>query len=353
MTIIIPAYITNNKNIDIIIDQLYVTFESYYQHGNMGDFLIFTNSKLIVKAIQKYNKVFNRDVKVDVIDFKKEWEKTGLEINSVRSRRDFIISKLIIPFIYEGSYLLMDWDILTTGYIKPQYIESDRMRFFNPKFFDGSTLRQIGVWKGIKPENETLGRNHWVNSGFAYFPKDLQKQMLLEYWDKFDSVREQQYRGIYLFDIIGDEMIYNLMLIDNLRCVEECTSYNLNVCLKNLYYKFHGIDSLYSFGKEHPGILNIHFSVGYVKPFNVIINEKGDLSFTIVMERYNMEFHDVEWTFSMDKHRMGTHHYNALMFAIVWQFTRYQIREKMGLEKKLISPRYYDFFERCYINYGK
>jgi hypothetical protein len=353
MNIVIPAYVLDLKNIELILDQLYVTIESYYQHGNSGNFIIFTNSSIVTDALIHYNTVFGRDVKVEMIDFEKEWKNTNLPINDVRTRKNFIISKMTIPFIYEGDYLLMDWDVLTTGYINPLYLISDKMRFFNAKFFDGSTLRQNSIWKKIVPEEPTIGRHRWVNSGFVYFPKDLQKKLIIEYWDKFDSVREQLYRGIFLFDIIGDELIYNLMLIDNIEYIEECTSHNINVVIKNLYYEFSEIPSMFSIGKIHPSILNVHFAVGFVKPFNVEIDREGNLSYKITMERYNLGWDDVQWTFNTKQHRMGSHHYNALMFSIIWQYTRYSIREKLGIDKENTSTRYMDFFERCFINYGK
>lgn len=353
MTIIIPAYITDPKNIDLILDQLYVTIESYYFHKNTGKFLIFTNSYLVINAFQKFNSVFGRDVKVERIDFDKEWKSTGLPINDVRTRKNFIISKLIIPFVYDGDYILMDWDMLITGYIDPTILISDKMRFFNPKYYDGLNLRQNSIRKGLVPENESVGKTRWVNSGLAYFPKDIQKSSIIEYWEKFDSIKTQEYRGIFLFDIIGDELIYNLMLIDGSSNIEECTKYNINSVLKNLYYSFDRTHSMYSFGKNHPHILSVHFAVGHAKPFNVILNEKGDLSYTVTMERYNMEGDDVRWTFDATYHRIGSLHYNALMFSIIWQHTRYSIREKLGLEEMIISSRYSEFFDRCFVNYER
>jgi hypothetical protein len=93
--------------------------------------------------------------------------------------------------------------------------------------------------------------------------------------------------------------------------------------------------------------------MGLAKPYNVVLNEKGDLSYTISMERYNMDWDDVKWTFNTSDHRIGSLHYNALLFSIVWQHTRHTIREKLGLEKENISQRYMDFFNRCFVNYGK
>jgi len=353
MTIIIPAYITDTKKIEIILDQLYVTIESYYYHKNTGNFLIFTNSFYVINALKQFNRVFGRDVKVERINFDKEWKSTGLLINDIRTRKNFIISKLIIPFVYTGDYLLMDWDMLITGYIDPSILISDKMRFFNPKFFDGLTLRQNSIRKGLIPENDTVGKTRWINSGLAYFPKDLQKSALIEYWDKFDSIRTQEYRGIFLFDIIGDELIYNIMLIDGSESIEEYTKCNINSVLKNLYYSFDTVPSMYSFGKDHPHILSVHFSVGHVKPFNVILDEKENLSYTITMERYNMENDDVRWAFDTTYHRMGSLHYNALIFSIIWQHTRYSIREKLGLEKIKLSSRYLEFFDRCFMNHER
>lgn len=349
MVIIIPAFIPEKKNIELILDQLYVTIESYYQHGNHGTFIIYTNNDQLKKAMKHFNSVYGRDVQVEHVDFIKEWDKTKLTINDVRTRKDFIIAKLLIPFIYSGDYLLMDWDMLNTGYFEPTAIESKKIRFFNPKYYDGATLKQISLWRGNIPEVRNIERLHWVNSGLVYFPKDLQKRMLLEYWDKYDSVVERSYRGVHLYDIIGDEMIYNLMLIDGCEHVEECISYNLNVVFKNFYYNFESVPSMNSFGKRFPYILNVHFVMGHAKPYNMIIDEKENLSFAINMERYNLGSEDIRWTFDASAHRMGSFHYNVLMFSTIWQYTRFSIREKLGIDKEKTSNRYLDFFNRCFL----
>jgi hypothetical protein len=349
MVIIIPAFISDKRNIDLILDQLYVTIESYYQQGNKGSFLIYSNNSAIKKAMKHYNSVFGRDVKVEYLDFIKEWERTKLKINEVRTRKNFIISKMVIPFVFSGDYLLMDWDMLNTGYFEPNTFESKKIRFFNAKFYDGATLRQVSIWKGTVPEVSNIERLHWVNSGLVYFPQDLQKKLILEYWDKYDSVKERCYRGVHLYDIIGDEMIYNLMLIDGNEYIEECSAYNMNVVFKNFYYTFDTIPSMYSFGKRYPYILNVHFVTGLAKPYNMVIDDKENLSFNLNLERYNLDNDDVRWAFDTGSHRASSFFYNALMFSAIWQHTRFSIKEKLGLTKEKLSQRYLDFFNRCFL----
>jgi hypothetical protein len=350
MNIVIPAYILSTSNIELILDQIYVTVESYYRFNDPNDtFIIYTNNVEVKKGIKLFNTIYEKSVRVEIINFEKLWENIGLNINVNRTRRAFIISKLLMPFILEEDYLLMDWDILTTGIYAPEIIKSNKLRFFNPKNYDGVSLRIFSVWKGLKPESKTAGNNRWINSGLAYFPKNLTKQMILEYWEKYDSINEQKYKNIFLFDIIGDELIYNLMLLDENKNIEEYREHNINVVLKNFYYNFESITSMYNFGSTPPYILNVHFSSGLIKPFDVIINDKDDLSCTTRLEKYGIEKESLKWVFDISTHIYGSYNYNSLIFSLIWQYTRYNIREKMGLTKENISSRYLNFFNRYII----
>lgn len=350
MNIVLSPFIIDESNIDIDLDQLFVTIESYYHFKNKGQFIIFTNNDSIISNIKIFNNTFNYNVITEKIDFEKEWEKTGLKINSIKTRRSFIISKMIIPFIFNEDYLFMDWDILTTGQYNNEIIKSNKLRFFNPKFYDGLTLRQLSLYKGLSPEDERIGRFHWVNSGFVYFPKDLTKKLILEYWNKFDNIKEKKYKDIVLFDIVGDELIYNLMMLDRHSMVEECLQYNINVVSRNFYFLFNHIKSMENFGKNFPYVLNFHFAVGHVKPFNIIIDDKGRLHYKIILENYNLEPDVIKWCLDMGQHRMGSHHYNALIFGIIWQYRRYLIQEKMGLSNKKESEKYLEFFNKSIVD---
>lgn len=350
MYIVLTAFLDNKSDVNIASDQLYVTIESYYHFKNKGQFIIFTNNDNIILSIKKFNDVFNYNVITEKIDFEKEWEKTGLEINLIKTRRNFIISKMIVPFIFNEDYLFMDWDILTTGQYDNEIIKSDKLRFFNPKFYDGLTLRQLSLYKKSSPEDEEIGRFHWVNSGFAFFPKDLTKNIILEYWDKFNNIKEKKYKDIVLFDIVGDELIYNLMMLDKNPKIEECLKYNINIVSRNFYYSFRYIKSMDNFGNDYPYILNFHFAVGHVKPFNIIIDDQGRLHYKIILENYNLEPDVIKWCLDMGQHRMGSHHYNALIFGIIWQYRRYLIQEKMGLSDKKESKKYLEFFNKSIIN---
>jgi len=351
MNIIIPAYITDGstENVNRIADQIYVAIESYYFYDNIGTFIIFSNNDFLILLIDKYKEVFNRNVIIEYLDFEKEWKQLNLPISDVKTRREFIISKVIVPFIFDDEYLMMDWDIMTTSYIDPSYIKSDKLRFFNPKLYDGLTLRQNSFIRKLTPENQSIGRFRWMNSGMVYSPRGLAKQLILEYWEKYHSTQEQIYKGIYLFDIIGDELIYNIMMLDEDPRIEVCTKYNINVAFKNFYYTFTNIDSMYTFGKNHPILLNVHFAVGHVKPYNVIIDNKDNLSFQINVEKYGMDRNSIKWLFDMSEHRMGSYNYNVLMFSIIWQYTKHSIKEKLGIEKKGINERYLKFFNNIFI----
>lgn len=350
LNIVIPVYIINESKVPIILDQLYVAIESYYFYKNTGTFYIYTNSDSIEEGINHYKKVFSRNVVLIRIDFEKAWEQLNLPINETRTRKPFIISKMIIPFIHDEDYLAMDWDILTTGYIDHSYLISEKIRIFNSKMYDGTTLRQHSIYMGYKPENEVVGRHRWANSGMVYFPKKITTGLIREYWDKYDSIREQVYRGIHLYDIIDDELIYNLMLSDGHTGIEEVRDHNLNVVFKSFYYDFSEIDSMYSFGTNHPKVLNVHFVGGHVKPYDVIVDENNNLTFNISIENYAINREDLKWLFDMSDHRSGSFHYNALIFSIIWQHTRYCIREKLYLETAMgISNRYLEFFKRNFI----
>jgi len=348
MNIIIPAYITNENKTEIILDQIYVTIESYYSHGNQGNFLVYTNSPAIVAGLHHYNEVFQRNVAPIIIDFEKEWKQLNLSISDTRTRKSFIISKMLIPFIFDDDFLLLDWDILTTGYIPPSIIKSDKLRLYNPKLYDGYSLRQNSFYKGLFPEAH-IGNNKWLNSGMVYSPKGLARQLISEYWEKFDSVTEQVYKNIFLHDIIDDELIYNIMILDGDNRVEEYTGHNLNIVLRTFYHDFSNIKSMYSFGKDFPNILNIHFSAGHIKPYDVIIDDSGKLHFPIEVESYAVDRATIKWLFDMSQHRMGSFHYNALMFSIIWQYTRYTIKEKLESNPASLSIRYQDFFNKIFI----
>jgi hypothetical protein len=349
MNIVIPAYINDESKLPIILDQIYVAIESYYFYENTGTFFIFSNSLNLIKAIEIYKDVFNRDVQLQYLDFKKVWDDLKLPINDNKARKEFIVSKLVIPFVFEESYLLMDWDILTTGYIDPSYIESDKIRLFNSKFYDGLTLNQISHLKGLHPENDSVGRFRWMNSGMVYSPKGLVRQIIQEYWYKFNDLQGNSYKNIYLFDTIGDELIYNLMKIDEDKRVEECNRYNINVVLRNFYYDFSNIKSMYEFGSSFPNVLNIHFAVGHVKPYNVVLDQKGNLNFHIELEKYTMDKDNIRWLFNLSEHRMGSFHYNALLFSIIWQYTRYKIKERLNPMAEILSGRYSEYFDRIFI----
>lgn len=348
MNIVIPAYIVDESKVEIILDQIYVTIESYFSYGNMGKFYVFTNNDTIVDGISHYKVVFGRDVTTVYVDFEQHWKQLKLPINETRTRRNFIIAKLIIPFIFDEEFLLLDWDILTLGYIPPEYLRSDKLRLFNAKFYDGLTLRQISCLKGLYPD-PGIGNYRWMNSGMLYSPKGLALELIKEYWDKYNSITEQEYKKIYLFDIIGDELIYNIMKIDGDPRIEECTQYNLNVVLRNFYYTFNNIGSIHDFGKDYPNVLNVHFAVGHVKPFNIILEDNGNLKFQIELEKYAMDKANVRWLFDMAEHRMGSFHYNALMFSIIWQYTRYTIKEKLESKPASLSNRYLEYFNRIFI----
>lgn len=348
MNIIIPAYIKDENRAAIILDQICVTIESYYAHGNQGKFLVYTNSLMLIAGLKHYNTVFERDVEVIVIDFEKEWGKLNLRINDTRTRKGFIISKMLIPFVFDEAFLMMDWDIITTGFIPKGVLESDKLRLFNPKFTDGHTLRQNSFSKGLSPEPH-VGNNRWLNSGMVYSPKGLARQLITEYWDKFDGVTEQVYNKVFLHDIIDDELIYNIMRLDGDNRVEEYTAHNINVVLRNFYYDFSDVTSMHDFGKNYPNILNVHFSAGHVKPYDVVLDDDGKLHFPIEMESYALDRATVRWLFDMGQHRMGSFHYNALMFSIIWQHTRYCIKEKLESKPAYLSKRYLDFFNKIFV----
>jgi hypothetical protein len=350
MNIIIPVYIVNEKKVEIILDQLYVTMESYYFHGNTGTFIIYTNNDAIEKGVNLYKTVYERDILIVRLDFESVWKDLNLPINESRTRREFIISKMIVPFIFDDDYLTMDWDILTTGKMKPEYIISDKLRLFLPKFHDGVTLRQDSFYRKLEPETSTIGNFRWMNSGMIYSPAKLSAKLLREYWDLYHSIRSQIYRGIFLYDIIGDELIYNLMMLHNEPNIEEFRSYNINAVFRNFYYIFDDVDSMFTFGSKYPNLYSVHFSGGHVKPYEVIVDDQFTLTFPIVTEKYVNNKKNIKWTFDMRDHRLGSFHFNALMFSIVWQYTRYSIREKLGLTKEIISNRYSEFFKVCFID---
>lgn len=52
---------------------------------------------------------------------------------------------------------------------------------------------------------------------------------------------------------------------------------------------------------------------------------------------------------NMSQHRMGSHHYNALMFSIIWQYTRYSIKEKLESKPAILSTRYLEYFNRTFV----
>lgn len=349
MNIVIPAYIIDENKVEIILDQIYVTIESYYSYGNTGRFIIFTNSESIKRGLNLYKTVFKRDVTVEKIDFEKAWGQLNLPINEVRTRKNFIIAKLLIPFIFNEDFLLMDWDILTLGRIPHEYLRSDKVRLFNPKFYDGLTLRQISCLKGLSPDINT-GNYRWLNSGMVYSPKGLTLELIKEYWDKYHGTTEQEYKKIFLFDIIGDELIYNIMKLDADPRIEECNQYNLNVVLRNFYYTFNNIKSMHDFGSDYPNVLNVHFAVGHVKPYNITLDDSGNLKFQIDLEKYSMDKANIRWLFDMAEHRMGSFHYNALMFSIIWQYTRFSIKEKLEPKSDKLSCRYLEYFKRIFVN---
>lgn len=351
LKIVIPVYVVERSNIERILDQLYVTIESYYLHNNSGVFYIYTNNDYIEININKYKKVFYRNITILRIDFEKVWKQLNLSINEIRTRREFVISKIIVPFIHDDDYLLLDWDILTTGYIKTEYIQSSKLRLFNAKFYDGISLRQNSIIRKLTPENETIGRFKWVNSGMVYSPKGLAAELIKEYWEKYQGIKEQKYKGIYLFDIIGDELIYNLMILDEHPKVEEVHNYNLNVVPRNFYFTFNDIDSMHCFGDKFPHVLNVHFAGGHIKPFDVTVDENLNLSYRIHIEKYAIDKRSLKWLFDFGEHRSGSYNYNALIFSIIWQYLKFSIKEKLiSAKSDKISKRYLEFFNRNFLN---
>lgn len=349
MHFLIPVYITNNNSIEIIIDQLYVAIESFYQQGNKGTFIIYTNSPEVEIAIKLYRDSYNRDVVIEIIDFEKIWDSLNLPINSCRTRREFIISKMILPFIFDESYVTFDWDIMTTGYIDPIHLVSDKLRLYNPKFFDGVNLRQNSISMGLHPDDEMVGRFRWLNSGMISTPKGLAKELILEYWDLFNNTTEPLYKGIHLFDIIGDELIYNLMKLNGDPRVVEYMEGNINTVFRNYFYNYENVKSMFDFGKMHPNLLSVHFAVGHIKPFDIIVDENYGLHIKMSFEdRFNTNS-GLRWMFDIGQHRLGSFHYNAIMFSIIWQYMRYSIREKLGLTKDNISSRYASFFNKSFV----
>lgn len=349
--IVIPVYIINGKNVDLILDQLYVAIESYYFHKNTGTFFVYTNDDHIEKSLSHYKTVYHRDVVIVRIDFEKLWGQLNLPISDVRTRREFVISKLIIPFIHDNEYVMLDWDILTTGLLKYEYVKSDKVRFFSSNIYDGLNLRQVSLLKGLVPQNEMIGRNRWINAGVSYSPKGLAAELIREYWDLYNSIDKREYKGIYLYDIIGEELIYNLMLLDGLPEMEEVHQHNINLMLINSYNDYNNVTSMYCFGEGFPKIINVHFVGGYVKPFDVEIDDKGNLSFKITVNNYMVDKGNLGWVFNLDNHRTGSYNLNALMFSTIWQHTRYSIKEKLFPNDSVkLSTRYSDFFKKIFID---
>jgi hypothetical protein len=343
MLVVFPAYLKDNKNIDIIRDQLYVVLYSFFRY-NKAEVLILTNSDLIEKEIKIFKDFYSYDINVRKIDFNEEWEKLNLYINPIKTRKEFIISKILPIFLIDSDFLMMDWDILNTEEYISKITKTDKIRFFNPKNYDGCTLKQVSFFKGLRPISEDTGNFRWLNSGVVFFKKDITKKLIKEYWDLFNNTIKNEYKGIYLFDIIGDELIYNLMKIDKVEEIEECTAYNINVIPKNFCFYYDSIKDM-EIGKIYPYVLNVHFSVGHIKPYNVFIDEDDRLHTEIILEKYNQTRDEIRWCFDISQHKIGSNHYNALIFSIIWQYYRYRILEEMSIIKKEESKKYLNFFK--------
>lgn len=350
MNIIIPVYIVDESKTEIIRDQLYVALESYYQHGNTGTFFIYTNNDAIEKSINLYKKVYERDIIIVRVDFESVWKNLNLPLNESKTRKSIIMSKMIIPFLFDEDYLMMDWDILTTGKMKPEFLISDKLKLFIPKFYDGLTIRNNSIIRDIIPEDKTFGNFIWTNSGIVYSPAGLSAKLFREYWDIYQSVQTPVYKGLHLPNILDDELMYVLMLLHKETNIEVLRTYNINVVFRNFYYTFDKVNSMFNFGEKYPNIYSVHFASGHVKPYNVIVDDQFNLTFPINSERHGNNKKNIRWTFDMSEHRVGSFHYNALIFSIIWQYTRYSVLEKLGLSEETISDRYAEFFKTCFID---
>lgn len=347
MIVVLPVYLSkDNKNIDVIRDQLYVVLYTFFKYNN-AEVHIMTNNIYIKREIEFFKDFYGYNIKLDFVDFDEEWKKLKLYINPIKTRQEFIISKILPIFLIDSDFIMMDWDIINTEEYISKVTNTERIRFFNPKHSDGLNLRNFSLTRGLSLEGN--GNFRWLNSGFILFKKDIARKLVLEYWDLFNSIVKNEYRGIYLFDIIGDELIYNLMKIDNVSEIEECTIYNINVIPKNFCFYYDHVRDM-EIGKNFPYILNVHFSVGHVKPYNVFIDDKDRLHFEVVLEKYNQTRDEVKWCFDMSQHRIGSHHYNALIFSIIWQYYRYKILEELGKDKCGKSLKYKKFFEEVIVS---
>lgn len=344
MNIIIPAYLNFKSNLEVIRDLLFVDIYTFFKYGNKGTVIIPTNNEELIGILVNFKRFYNFDIVVEKIDYEREWSKLGLSIGNQKERRNFIISKILPIFIYNFDFIMMDWDILNTEEYISKISNLKETTFFNPKNYDGLTIRQVSLCKKLKPLGN-IDSFRWLNTGFVFFKNNSIRPLIREYWDKFNSIQENKYKEIYLFDIIGDELIYNLMKIDGVEEIKECIDFNINVIPKNFCFSFYKIENM-EIGKEYPYILNVHFSVGHIKPYNVIIDDNGNLEVKVTLEPYNQTRDEVRWCFDMSQHQIGSHHYNALLFSIIWQYKRYKILEEMGItEKDKRSSKYLKFFE--------
>lgn len=355
MKIVLSAYTPNlNKDTSTISDQICVTIDSICRTGNKwGDFVLFTNNKLIINHIRKFSSIYNIDIEIIYIDYEKELDKLGLaELDSIKNTSNYvyIASKLLIPFLIDDDFLFVDYDILFIGKIDKENIKSDKIRFFRESSAK-KTIVDLSISRGFIPKVDRNWKGYWLNSGMVYFPGRLGERLIRKYWYKYlDIIKKgrKEYKGIILFDSCSDELIYNLMNIDQEPLIELENRFNVSCDLYSNSYnnpfdkKY--IKSISNFESLIPKIISIHFVGTYIKPYNVYIDDEDNLCFNIKIRKCSTR--RVGYIFSSNN---KFKHYKALMFCIVWQYYRYSIREKLGLSFK-ISKRYFNFFEKEFLD---
>lgn len=351
MKIVIPAYTADtSKPVDLILDQIRVAIESFYHHRNTwGEFLILTNNRNIERGVESYrysNSVFfeqEKKIEIRFLDFDKEWKKFGLYINPTKTRSAFIIAKILPVMLMEEDFLLMDYDIMTTGYIDPSVIKSDKIRLFASNRFEGATFRHLSRKYGLTPPSKG-GDFRWVNSGYVFLPAGKGQEAVKSYWEKFNSITKKEYRGFYLHHITDDELLYNIMLLDDIADIELVQKHTINCVVTNFYGPFKS-ENMFGFGDKHPGILNVHFVGNFVKPYNVVVDDSGVLSYKVVVaDKFAQNYDGIRWRFDMMDHLACDIHYNALVFSIIWQYYNCRIKENMGIHCREKSSNYEKFF---------
>lgn len=351
MNVITAAYIPfylNPEKLDSLIDQLLVTIHSYFIQGNTWEYIVFTNNEVVEATIKKYSDAFKNNVHVQLIDFEKEWNALKLPINSWDSFSQSIISKLLIPFIFKGDYLIVDWDILFTGMITEEFITSDKIRFFRAKLCNNPfSLNCVSTNKGFIP-NPGVGNFNWVNSGFYYVPTGILPDLLKENWHIYTSLDANQrtYKDIWLYNNFSDEVLLNLIRINGCQKMEEFEGQNINISLYELDYKFKDIDSIYCFGKKPPNILTIHFHGGGLKPTDVTLYE----NYISINLKVSTDKELTDWFFKSHPLSLRSTLYNYVMFAVVWHYIKYQVKETINDEKPKMSLIYKEYFDKEFIS---